>query len=248
MNVIVHNYSSEMSSEALYVNRALQEVGCKSTIWNNECSAFDIFDMHNPQVFITTFEFLTKDILKRLQASDIMTLINVTLADDETLDRIGALDIKCELYSNKPRKGVHYIPYCADIFLQDRGLKRPEYQIDDLYVVMTKEDVDKVNAIPKTDSTWHVISPTKELSDLADIDCCVHLSNLYALYPNYQRVHTFAHNQFYCDATHYAENGVQHDGEHQKVQTPYYAASKMMELTNNQEIAEKLNGIVSSVG
>ena len=64
MKILIHNYSSEISTEPFYLAQALANMGYETRIWNNEVSAFDIFDTFDPDVFITHYQIITTDIAK----------------------------------------------------------------------------------------------------------------------------------------------------------------------------------------
>ena len=65
MKTLIQNYSSALSTEAMYFNRCLQEGGVDSVLWaNGQTSAFDIFDAVRPEIFISHYKFITTDITK----------------------------------------------------------------------------------------------------------------------------------------------------------------------------------------
>lgn len=80
MKILFHDYSNELSTEPMYLFEALSQCGINPMIWRDpRQSAFDVFDMAKPDVFITHAQTITADIVKYLSASPKIDLvINVT--------------------------------------------------------------------------------------------------------------------------------------------------------------------------
>jgi hypothetical protein len=84
MKILLHNYSSELSSEPAYLYHALNQCGVNVGIWADpNMSAFDVFDLFSPDVFVTHVENLSPDIVKYLQQNGKIELVlNATTMSD----------------------------------------------------------------------------------------------------------------------------------------------------------------------
>ena len=89
MKMLLQNYSTPLSTEALYLHRCMIESKCDAVLWaDRNISAFDIFDATNPDIFLTHFRFITQDILKYLSGSNIDVVLNITGADNKMINQI----------------------------------------------------------------------------------------------------------------------------------------------------------------
>lgn len=89
MKMLLQNYSTPLSTEALYLHRCMIESKCDAVLWaDRNISAFDIFDATNPDIFLTHFRFITQDILKYLSGSNIDVVLNITGADNQMINQI----------------------------------------------------------------------------------------------------------------------------------------------------------------
>ena len=87
--MLLQNYSTPLSTEALYLHRCMIESKCDAVLWaDRNISAFDIFDATNPDIFLTHFRFITQDILKYLSGSNIDVVLNITGADNQMINQI----------------------------------------------------------------------------------------------------------------------------------------------------------------
>ena len=87
---LVYNYSSNVSTEPLYLQKCITEAGGTSHLWaDHSISTFDIFDSIKPDVFICHFSRFTTDMLKYLSNNkNISIVLNITGAADEHIQSI----------------------------------------------------------------------------------------------------------------------------------------------------------------
>lgn len=90
MRVLIQNYASPMSTEAMYFYKCLVNAEQEAALWADpNVSAFDAFDSVKPNVFISHWKFLTSDIIKYLsQNKSIRPVFNVTFATQDDLEKI----------------------------------------------------------------------------------------------------------------------------------------------------------------
>ena len=96
MKMLIQNYSSGLSTEAMYFNQCLREGGLESHMWaDGQISAFDIFDAVKPDIFISHYKFITTDIIKYLkQAKNIPMVLNVTGTNEQEIQQIESTQMK----------------------------------------------------------------------------------------------------------------------------------------------------------
>ena len=113
------------------------------TMWSNDISAFDIFDIVKPDIFLTHFSMLGNDSLKYLSENkDISLILNVTSASKEHLrmldDIIVTNGINCPfIFTNQPsqlqvlsqeKTKLINIMHGADIFLVNQQPQKMDYK------------------------------------------------------------------------------------------------------------------------
>lgn len=89
MKILLHDYSSELTTEPRYLTVALQHCGIEAHLWNDSrVSAFDMFDKTQPEVFVSHYTIITPDIIKYLeQHNQIQLVVNVTgMSDSQIVD------------------------------------------------------------------------------------------------------------------------------------------------------------------
>ena len=87
MKALIQNYASVDTTEPLYLSECLNSVGIETTTWKNQdVSAFDMFDLSNPNLFITHYNLVTNDIIKYLSGhQNIECILNITGASKNIL-------------------------------------------------------------------------------------------------------------------------------------------------------------------
>lgn len=190
MNILVHNYSNENSTEALYLNTAFNAAGCRSTLWPHHISTFDMFDMTRPDLYITHHKALSMDLVLYLQqASNIDLVINITGLNQQNLTN---LEDKLYEYKIKPRLYLvnHYdhdlkskystvmsLLHGADIFF-GKGIK--QYSIE--YAIMVNDK----SQLTGFGSTYHYLSNSENLVN--NVDICLPIHQMSQLWGNYGAV------------------------------------------------------------
>lgn len=187
MKFLVSDYSSSESTEPLYLNTIFNSIGCNSTVWSQNISAFDVFDLTKPDVFITHFSKISKDVVMYLKDNkNIDTVINITGLNQENLKRmeetLHEFSIKPNFFfvnqydhnlkSNKTN--IHVILHCADILF---GQQNRSYSIQNGIMVDHKDHIKPVG------ETYHYLSNNQKLEQDADIVMPAH--KLIPFYHNY---------------------------------------------------------------
>ena len=111
MKALVQNYAAANNTEPLYLSECLNAVGIDTTTWKRQdLSAFDMFDLAKPNLFITHFSLMTDDIIKYLSGNKhIDCVLNITGADQKHVDMLDEIfqqnKIKCPfVFTNQPTK------------------------------------------------------------------------------------------------------------------------------------------------
>ena len=170
MKILIQNYNSALSTEPMYLHRCLVECGYPAELWGNpNISAFDVFDRHQPDMFITHYKFLTNDTIKYLsQKRKTHMVLNITGINGdefktlESLIKSNGISIPLaftNLYDTKhvPKsesiKVIDLYP-AADIFLAPAPT--PEYSAD--MCVLSIEDNDLIAEATKDRDNYHKFS------------------------------------------------------------------------------------------
>lgn len=203
MKILVHNYSSEINTEPLYINEAAKSKGLDSIIWNNQESAFDIFDKHRPDLYITSWRSIRKDTVERLLEEDIKVMINITGAKPDILDTIHSFKFKSIFFQNEYQfKNIPTINYCADTFMAKRKVEPPDYNLDTLFIVLSENNIKESKYYAESKHiSYHLITPFMKSS--FHCDAKVSIGGLYGIYPKYKQIYTFDQNQLFYDAAYY---------------------------------------------
>jgi len=205
MRTLVHNYSSEISTEAIYIAQFLREEGNEVKFWNNQESAFDVFDDFKPDVFFTHYLMLTKDIAKRTKGEGVKTVINVTGATPQHLQVIDDMMENHYCFQNyKMLPDIDVVAPCADFYLKDTpGLKVPRYAIETLFIVDSQQELDLVSPLFEDRETYHVLTNSIDMKASNQVDEYVSIAVLSKLYQNYEEIIVTKSNQVFFDAAYY---------------------------------------------
>lgn len=191
MKVLISNYASEQSTEPLYFNATLNAIGCQSTLRPPNVSTFDIFDIIQPDLYITHHSQLTQDIPIYLSnnSNKIALAINITGLNQNQLKELeNAFDNfnitpslffvnYCNHNLQSRKTNIVNIPYGADIFL---NTEQNQYSIQ--YGIF----VDHKDQIKPIGQTYHYITNNNKLNNVADIFLSV--DKLTHLYHNYDHI------------------------------------------------------------
>lgn len=191
MRILISDYSSDLSTEPLYLNTCFNSAGCKSTLLSDSTSIYDGFDMVNPDIYVTHHRILSKDLLlyfKENQSKKIDLVINITGMSQDVLSRLDSIllenDIKPALYfincydsGLKSRNNIVPILHGADLFLSS---EKKQYSIDYGILIQSKEDLGAIG------ETYHYITYNKDIDKIADIFLPTH--RLTHLYHNYNHI------------------------------------------------------------
>lgn len=187
MKVLISDYSSNHTTEPLYLNTIFNTIGCESTIWPKNISTFDMFDMSMPNLHITHHSMLTKDLAIYLQNTKINIIVNITGISQQNLTSLDNIFSEYNIHplfffvngydSNlKSKTNIVSILHGADIFL---GKIQQQYEID--YGIF----VDNKNQMEPIGQTYHYITNSDNLTNDVDIYLPVfRLNNLYVNYKN----------------------------------------------------------------
>lgn len=212
MKFLISDYSSPDNTEALYFNTTLNYIGCMSTIWKHDISAFDIFDITQPDIYITHINMLHNDSIAYLsQNKNVDLILNITGIKNTDLNKLDSIlkeqNITPKFYfSNNPnhnlesKNNIMTILHGTDLYLTPS--KDIEYNIDCGIFVSIPENVKPHG------ETFHYISNNKSMENIADI--VLPITNLSSIYGNYNKL-IFKYfnsyfNQVFFDASYYGKS------------------------------------------
>lgn len=203
MRSLIQNYSSEISTEPVQFNQALLELGVEATMWDAKLSAFDVFDRANPDIFITHYSLVSKDLVKRLKDTEVKVALNCTGINSENLDILNGCGLKVDLaYTNFPNDlNLTVIQPCCDIFLARRKVDAPKYDIDNLIIINDQSDLHLLDNPPT--GTFHVLTTRQDLNALKEVDAYLPIHSMYSVFSNYKHIVCGNYFQSAFDAAYY---------------------------------------------
>ena len=200
MRILIHNYTSIISTEPMYFCKSFEITGHEAHLWSDaSISTFDMFDSFKPDVYLTHFEFLTNDAIKYLsQNKQIQLIVNCT---GMTTDKLKILESKVEeggincpfLFTNagavlpyaKPEKlKMESILPGLDVFLPPQVF--PDFKIDLGLVAL--ESSKQIDEYTKGRETHHRLKLTHMSERDKHFDMPVSILSLRGLYDKYNEV------------------------------------------------------------
>lgn len=190
MKILFQNYANDLSTEAMYLSRALGMAGVETELWSDaNISAYDILDSYKPDVVLTDFRYLTNDVVKYLsQGGSPELVLNVTGASEDDCKKIEELSdpIKIRMvFTNAVHKKEKFkklklegIYPAADIFMQRRPIQ-PALPLG----ILNDGDPECVAKAVGEHKTYHLLS----LQDGDYSDHRVNVSSLHEVYCLYER-------------------------------------------------------------
>lgn len=191
MKILVSNYVTPYSTEAIYLNTAFNAAGCMSTLWPHNVSTYDIFDLVQPDIHVTHHSRLSMDLALYLKESNknVELLINISGLKQ---NQFAELEQNLASYNIKPK--LFFVNYhdhnltsrhnnimtllCgADVFL---GTEKKFYEIDYGIIVDEKQSISPIG------QTYHYLSTNEKLKN--DVDICMPLHQLTHLFGNYKNI------------------------------------------------------------
>lgn len=189
MKFLIDNYTTNNSTEALYLFHAINAMEEHSALMSNNNSLYDLFDKFKPNVYVTHANMLTKaynQYIKENPSTNIKLALSVYGFDQSNLSELENLllenKIDCHLlFSSDDLICKKYnflrLQQAADINLNANSLK---YNIPKAFVVTKKEH------ILQHDGSYHILSTNKNLTNLIDI--VLPEINLATIYHNYNEI------------------------------------------------------------
>lgn len=170
MKTLIHNYSSTLSTEPMYIHRSLVEIGETANLWSNQTqSAFDTFDYFRPDLFVSHYKFLTHDILKYLsQTKGISLALNLTGASSEEIATVDSVIKSAHIdmplvFTNTyeivaSNLEIKQLLPAADIFLP--AMPTPEYEMETCIFALS--DSKELSEIKSQESNYHTVGFTRQ--------------------------------------------------------------------------------------
>jgi hypothetical protein len=193
MRFLIDNYANSESTEPYYLNATINNIdGCVSHLWNrNQTSAYDIFDIVKPDIFIAQKDHISLDALKYMnEHKNIGMIINVTGFNNNELLNLDNIIQQNNLnvpfvFNNGVEKlksnkiNVVNILNSADIYLL--AVDKLDYKIDKAIIVQKKSQVDYSYS-----GTYHYLSTNEEL--VKDVDIVQPVMRIQNIYGNYSEI------------------------------------------------------------
>jgi len=195
MITLVHNYTSNVSTEALYFQKCISEAGGTAHLWADpSVSTFDIFDSVKPDVFISHFSKFTMDMLKYLSNNkNISIILNVAGATNEHIQSIeqafDSNNVSCPfLFTNthevitkvQTKRELKYILPSVDVFLPK--LTPPLFHADACYIATEKSDLLSQSVQEDNKESYHLIS----LANAESFDIRLNITDMVSFFDRYE--------------------------------------------------------------
>lgn len=213
MRFLIHNYSSTVSSEPLYLYQALQHAGIEVQLWADpNMSAYDAFDRVQPDVFVSAYTHINDQIMEYLlKSKKIKVMLNVTGASESQLQGIknAFSSVELCLFTNSFNVAGAETMYPAfDIF---NGLQ-PIVEIQDKLdtAIICEEISEKVEELIGQKDVYHILY-IGEGEKPAGFDLRVDIRSVKKILPLYKNVILVGSNelcssQVFLDMSMYADN------------------------------------------
>jgi hypothetical protein len=163
MNVIIDNYTSEKTTEPMYLAECFNRVGIQAALWNrSEVSLFDLYEIIKPNLIIANLSTISLDLFKVLKGKSTDLVVNISGGSQEDVSAlesaVKANNISCPLLfsdgiNDKYKTSLTHLEIMkgADIFLSSQNIDGiPDYSIDKAFFVDSAQDVTH-------EDTYHVI-------------------------------------------------------------------------------------------
>lgn len=177
MKALVQNYVTVFSTESIYLTETINRIdGCSAAYWNNNISAYDIFDTVKPDIFFTHLSFFNTDSVQYLSENkNIQCVFNVTGLTQEVIDNANLIlkdkGIDCRLfYSNEIKRelksdiNLQFIPLGHDLNTPVSS-EIPDFNIDLGVFNLVNKDV----KVPDNFKTYHILGPGEDVDIQATI-------------------------------------------------------------------------------
>ena len=201
MKVLIQNYTTNSTTEPLYISECVNSVdGCEAAVWNKNVSAYDMFDIVEPDLFITHLSLLTPDIIKYLsQNKSISAIFNVTMVEQMHVDQLDSMvsenKIQCPFFfTNQPKilnrlrqKNIKLVSimHGADIFLSQQQPVGFDYDIE-LGIVSNYEVGDRFKDLVDNFNSYHYLTQNTKLTEGFDIS--IPVMQMYSLWNKYRKI------------------------------------------------------------
>lgn len=191
MKILISDYSSDFTTEPMYLNTCFNNAGCKSTLLPNKTSLYDGFDICKPDVYITHHKMLSKDLLLYLKENSdrkLDLIVNISDMSQENLSKLDSV-----LNENKIKPALYFVNYYdhglksrnniisllpgADLFLKSEN---KQYDIEYAIMIQSKEDCKPIG------DTYHFVTYNQNIDKIADIFLPIY--RLAHLYSNYRHI------------------------------------------------------------
>lgn len=236
MKVLIHNYSSEISTEPIALAKVLSKV-CSLTLWPAGISAFDVFDAIEPDVFICKAMRLNQEMVKRASSSNCKIVINCEGLTTEQLPEVDRIIKNNFKYANTGTMPIH-TKLCFDPFIVENNQKTPTYRAHFMSLVGKKPE----NRFLRKGSS-HIVSYSEDYKE-ADIHVPIHF--LANLYDKYNKLGIDTMSQIAYDAAYYGGSCYVFD-ENKTItekelvnNSPYDLAMDIFEGLGEKDIVEKI--------
>lgn len=213
MRFLIHNYSSPVSSEPLYLYQALQHAGIEVQLWADpNMSAYDAFDRVQPDVFVSSYTHINDQIMEYLlKSKKIKVMLNVTGASESQLRGIknAFSGVELSLFTNSFNVAGAETMYPAfDIFNGPQPIVEIQDKLDT--AIICEEISEKVEDLIGQKDVYHILY-IGEGEKPAGFDLRVDIRSVKKILSLYKNVILVGSNelcssQVFLDMSMYADN------------------------------------------
>ena len=215
MRFLIHNYSTSVSSEPLYLFQALKHAGVDVQLWADpNMSAYDAFDRVQPDVFVSSYMYINDQIVEYLlKSKKIKVMLNVTGATETQIQNIKSTftGIELSVFTNSFSNvfvGAETMYPAFDIF----NGPQPVLEIPDKLenAILCEEISEKVEELISQKDVYHILY-IGEGDKPAGFDLRVDIRSIKKILSLYKNVTLVGSNelcssQVFLDMSMYADN------------------------------------------
>lgn len=213
MKILVHNYANSCSSQPMYLHECFSRVGLESSLWHpaDPTSAYDKLDLEKPDVLISSFNLLNKDLLTYLSENqNIKVILSITGCDQKALEDLETVitktyNLNCMFLLNEQHEALDTLkpscfnilnlPPCLDVFATKAP--SPEYNVSAAIITNVKTPLfDSV--CEKKESYHKILLADNDNGPPKSMDMIANTLNLTSIYEKYDSVVLVGDVNFTC--------------------------------------------------
>lgn len=213
MKILVHNYANSCSSQPMYLHECFSRVGLESSLWHpaDPISVYDKLDSEKPDVLISSFNLMGKDLLAYLSENqNIKVILNITGCNQKALEDLEAVitkvyNLNCMFLLNEQHEvldtlksscfNILNLPSCIDVFATKTPC--PDYNLSAAIISNTRSPLFD-SACEKHESYHTILLADNQDESSKEMDMIANTLNLTSIYDKYEKIVLVGDVNFTC--------------------------------------------------